>query len=644
MKKESKLWAVTLIALYMVAPAHTNAQQDSSRVSSLDEVVITATKFPKSQSETGKVLSVIDEEQLSRSAGKDLAQVLNEQVGIVIAGANSNPGKDKSVYLRGAKSEYTLVLLDGIPLNDPSSIGGGAFDLRMLPIDQIERIEILKGSQSTLYGTDAIAGVINIITKKKGDKPVGVSGVLSYGSYNTKKANVVVAGTTSIVDYNVGYTHLKTDGISEAKENTDTLDFDKDGFDQNSVQANIGFKPTDNISIRPFVRYSKFDGKYDAGAFQDESNSNYKSDFFNAGVNSQIAFSKGALNLQYGYNKIGRDYTQPDFLEPSIIATTSYTGKFHNAEAFVNYNLAEHFQVLGGVNYQKQKMNMEGSDALKKSSLNMVSPYASFFVKDVQGFSAELGGRFVHHSQFGNTFIYSINPSYLINRKVKLFANYSTGFKTPVIDQLYNKSYGNENLDPEKSKNMEAGVDFAALDNKLNLRATAFSRKITDVMVFTYPDGYVNMDKQKDKGVELEGEFAVTDKIKLKAFYAYVEGDLTTKLSAERDTTYNNLIRRPKHSVGINIGYSVTSNLFISANLKTFGKRNDLFFNSTTFNNDLIALDAYKLLDVYAEYKLLDGKLKIFADARNLLDEDYYETYGYTTMGFNINAGVSFGF
>jgi vitamin B12 transporter len=644
MKKESKLWAVTLIALYMVAPAHTNAQQDSSRVSSLDEVVITATKFPKSQSETGKVLSVIDEEQLSRSAGKDLAQVLNEQVGIVIAGANSNPGKDKSVYLRGAKSEYTLVLLDGIPLSDPSSIGGGAFDLRMLPIDQIERIEILKGSQSTLYGTDAIAGVINIITKKKGDKPVGVSGVLSYGSYNTKKANVVVAGTTSIVDYNVGYTYMKTDGISEAKENTDTLDFDKDGFDQNSVQANIGFKPTDNISIRPFVRYSKFDGKYDAGAFQDESNSNYKSDFFNAGVNSQIAFSKGALNLQYGYNKIGRDYTQPDFLEPSIIATTSYTGKFHNAEAFVNYNLAEHFQVLGGVNYQKQKMNMEGSDALKKSSLNMVSPYASFFVKDVQGFSAELGGRFVHHSQFGNTFIYSINPSYLINRKVKLFANYSTGFKTPVIDQLYNKSYGNENLDPEKSKNLEAGVDFAALDNKLNLRATAFSRKITDVMVFTYPDGYVNMDKQKDKGVELEAEFAVTDKIKLKAFYAYVEGNLTTKISSERDTTYNNLIRRPKHSVGINIGYSVTSNLFISANLKTFGKRNDLFFNSTTFNNDLIALDAYKLLDVYAEYKLLDGKLKIFADARNLLNEDYYETYGYTTMGFNINAGVSFGF
>lgn len=633
-----------MIALYMAAPACTNAQQDSSRVSSLDEVVITATKFPKSQSETGKVLTVIDEEQLSRSAGKDLAQLLNEQVGIVITGANSNPGKDKSVYLRGAKSEYTLVLLDGIPLNDPSSIGGGAFDLRMLPIDQIERIEILKGSQSALYGTDAIAGVINIITKKKGDKPVGVSGVLSYGSYNTKKANAVVAGTTNVFDYNVGYTYLKTDGISEAKDVTDTLNFDKDGFDQNSVQANIGFKPTDNISIRPFVRYSKFDGKYDAGAFYDDENSSYKSDFFNAGLNSQIAFSKGAVNIQYGYNKIGRDYIQPDFIDPTIIGTTSYTGKFHNAEAFVNYNLAEHFQVLGGVNLQHQKMTVEGLEAPKESSLHTLSPYASFFVSNLQGFSAELGGRLVHHSQFGNTFIYSINPSYLINRTIKLFANYSTGFKAPVIDQLYNASYGNENLDPEESKNLEAGFDFAVMNNKLNLRATAFSRKIEDAIIFTFPAGYVNMDKQNDKGVEIETEFAVTDKIKVRAFYAYVDGELTTKLTETRDTTYNNLIRRPKHSVGINIGYAITYNLFVSANLKTFSKRNDLFYNNTTYMNDLVSMGAYQLLDIYAEYKFLDGRLKIFTDLRNLLDEDYYETYGYTTMGFNINAGVSFGF
>ena len=127
MKKEKKVWAITLIVLWWLAPNQSNAQQDSIRT--LGEVVVTATKFPKSQAETGKVLTVIDETQLQRSAGKDIAQLLNEQVGLVINGANSNPGKDKAVYLRGAGTQYTLILLDGIPVNDPSGVGG-AFDLR----------------------------------------------------------------------------------------------------------------------------------------------------------------------------------------------------------------------------------------------------------------------------------------------------------------------------------------------------------------------------------------------------------------------------------------------------------------------------------------------------------------------------------
>ncbi len=142
MKKEIKVWAMTMIAFWYWAPNQTLAQPDSIPATTLREVVVTATKFPKNVSETGKVLTVIDQEQLARSGGKDLSQVLNEQVGLVINGANSNPAKDKSVFLRGAAGKYTLILIDGIPVNDPSGIDG-AFDLRLLYIDQIERIEIL---------------------------------------------------------------------------------------------------------------------------------------------------------------------------------------------------------------------------------------------------------------------------------------------------------------------------------------------------------------------------------------------------------------------------------------------------------------------------------------------------------------------
>ena len=132
--------------------------QDTS-YKSLDEVVFTASKFSQKQSATGKVVSVITQQQLQRSQGKDLSQLLNEQTGLSISGANSNPGKDKSIFFRGASSNYTIILLDGVPLIDPSGVGG-SFDIRLIPLAEIERIEILKGSQATLYGSSAIAGVI----------------------------------------------------------------------------------------------------------------------------------------------------------------------------------------------------------------------------------------------------------------------------------------------------------------------------------------------------------------------------------------------------------------------------------------------------------------------------------------------------
>ncbi|HMR93018.1 MAG TPA: TonB-dependent receptor plug domain-containing protein, partial [Chitinophagaceae bacterium] len=146
-----------LVVAAIIISSRLLAQQDTL-ISTLEDITVTATRFPKKQSETGKVVTTISQHDLQRAGGKDLAQLLNEQAGFSINGANSNPGKDKQVYLRGAKTNYTLVLLNGIPVNDPTGVGG-AFDLRMFPVEQIERIEIVKGAQSTLYGSEAVAGV-----------------------------------------------------------------------------------------------------------------------------------------------------------------------------------------------------------------------------------------------------------------------------------------------------------------------------------------------------------------------------------------------------------------------------------------------------------------------------------------------------
>src|SRR6187399_1564399 len=279
------------------------AQQDTT-VKAMDELVITANKYPNKTSLTGKVLTIISREQLERSGGKDLSQILTEQAGVYIGGANSNAGKDKSLYLRGAKGEHTLITIDGVPVYDPSGIGSN-FDIRNLSVDQIERIEILKGSQSTLYGSDAIAGVINIITKKVGVKSFSGNGLLSYGSNNSLRANAGINGKKGIVDYDLAYSLFDTKGINET---ISPAPADKDGYQQNSLQAGIGIQAGKNVRIQPYFRYNKIDGDFDQGAFTDELDNTFTQKSYQAGVKSEFEFGKAKLNVLYNYNHIERVY------------------------------------------------------------------------------------------------------------------------------------------------------------------------------------------------------------------------------------------------------------------------------------------------------------------------------------------------
>lgn len=633
MKKEKRVWAIALIALGSLAPGLAIAQQDSIKSFDLDEVVITATKFPKSRSETGKILTVIGSDVLQRSEGKDLSQLLNEQVGLVINGANSNPGKDKSVYLRGAKSEYTIFLVDGIPMNDPSG-AGGAFDPRMFSLDQLERIEILKGSQSTLYGSDAIAGVINLITKKEGGKPFGGSATIGYGSYNMLKGSGSIQGSTSIADYHIGYSHISATGISEAKDINHVGGFDKDGFDQNSVNVSTGFKITPSLTLTPFFRFTNYEGDFDGGAFTDD-NSTYTSTLINPGLSSQYKLTKGAINFLYGYNSTDRKFDGP--FGPSV-----YKGRFDNTDLFFNYDLCKSIQLLTGINYQNLKM-IDASLTNAEPDAQLISPYASLFLHNLGGIALELGGRYNHHSKYGSNTTFSLNPSYNINNSIKVFLNYSTGFKAPTLQQLYGAFGANEDLKPERSENIEAGLDVLKKNN-IGARLTFFNRSIKDVIIYTYATGNINLNEQKDYGLELEPSFKVSDKVDVRAYYAFVDGEVTTKENG-KDSTYYNLFRRPKHTFGLNIGVQAGSKLFVSLNAKSFSKRKDLFFDPDNFYTaEQVSLDSYILVDIYAEYKMVSNHLKFFVDLRNILNQDYSEVYGYNTMGFNMNAGFNFRF
>ncbi|MEO5946976.1 MAG: TonB-dependent receptor [Chitinophagaceae bacterium] len=633
--------------------------QDST-ASSLDEVVLTANKYPNKTSLTGKVVTIITREQLERSGGKDLSQLLTEQAGIFIGGANSNTGKDKSVYLRGAGVGHTLITIDGIPVYDPSGIGSN-FDIRNLPLSNIERIEILKGSQSTLYGSDAIAGVINIITKKSSAKTIAGNALLSYGSNETVRANAGMNGKSGMIDYNATLSFHNTKGINETIALNNTTPTDKDGFQQTGIQLGLGIRPSAKIYIQPFFRYSNIKGDIDQGAFTDELDYTYEQKSWQAGVRNEFSIGKSKLNILYNYNNINRLYTDDSVKSRNGYDTWSqgsYTGSEHFADAYIHIPLSNQIKLTTGVDYRSSKSDQS------YSSVGFFGPYKSEYAKDslhqnqfgiytamnwnaASGFNLELGSRINFHSEYGSYAVFNINPSYFINKKIKLFANISSAYRTPSLYQLFSE-YGNTTLKPEKGITTEGGLQYFSADNKFTSRAVAFSRNVKDVIFFyfnssTFQSQYINQDKQKDHGFELETSYKINKGTTIKAFYTYVTGEITTQKNG-KDTTYNNLLRRPKSSIGINIGSQLCKNFYISTNLMSVGKRNDTYFDNTTFATVNTTLKNYVLWDIYAAYGLLKNKLKLFADLRNITGSQYTEISGFNTLGFNGSGGIRFTF
>jgi len=621
MKKKIFVVAAVLIGSHLLA-------QEDTTSKTMDVVVITANKFPQKQSGTGKVVSIITKEQIEKSGGKDLSQLLNEQTGIIVNSATSNPGKDKSLFLRGATSAYTLILLDGVPLNDPTGVGG-TFDLRLLSLDNIERIEILKGSQSTLYGSNAVAGVINIISKKPfGTKPT-LNGLLNFGSYNSFKGNAHVSQKVKWLEYDVNYTYNTTDGISEAKDTTGNANFDKDGFTEHAVQVITGINVTDRLKFSPYYRFTEFKGGYDADAFIDAPN-HYSASLVNTGLTGHYIYNAGTIHFDYGYDLTKRDYL-------SQYGEYLTKGKFQHAEAYVDHHLSKNVQLLAGLNFQSYRIDVPDT------ANNIISPYASLFLKTNKGFNVELGGRFNHHNQYGNNFTYSFNPSYLIRDRIKLFVNITSGFRMPSITELFGPYGSNANLKPEKSTTQEAGLQAALCNKKLQITVTGYNRDGKDVIIYDFTTNqYENRDKQHDYGAELEASCTVGKNIVIKINYAYVDGKITQKLTG-KDTTYYNLIRRPKNNAHLFVSYQATKNLFLSTALQMTGQRIDTYFDPVSFLSSTVDLKAYALWNAYAEYRFLDKRLTVFVDVKNIMNnKDYYEVYGFGVQGINVTGGIRF--
>jgi vitamin B12 transporter len=351
----------------------------------------------------------------------------------------------------------------------------------------------------------------------------------------------------------------------------------------------------------------------------------------NAGAIATYSLPHGTLTANYGYS-----YSKRKIIDQW--GTTFYRGQFNSGELYLVQDLIDKVKFLAGVNYQTYRL-LDTTLDKKNPQTNIVSPYLSLFIQDLQGLNLEVGGRYNHHSEFGERFTYNISASYLIAGNYKVFANVSSGFRAPTVNDLFGPiNFGsNPDLKPETSTNFEAGAQASTSDKTLQVTATGFYRDIKNLITYV-GTRLINIDKQKDKGVELEASVKPNEKWTVKASYMFVTGNLHQTRSG-KDTSFYNLVRRPKHTITGTVGYQATQHLYISLSAQSLGKRTDLYFDPFTYASSQVNLKAYTLLNAYAEYKLIGDKLRLFIDAKNLTDTDYTEVYGYNAPGINVNGG-----
>ncbi len=624
-------------------------------IDSLNPIVITANKYPQKQSQTGKVLTIIGQQQLEKSGGKNLGELLNTAVGTTIVGNSNVAGTNQTISIRGSSAGNVLLLIDGVPANDPSVITN-YFDLNFFSLDQIERIEILKGGQSTLYGSDAVAGVVNIITKK-GEAKLKVYGNFTAGSYNTLKESVGLGKQTGQFDYSINYTHIGSDGFSAAYDKNKTGNFDKDGFDDHAVNGRFGFKMGKKIRTHFSGTYNYYKTDLDASAFTDEKDYTVKNKNKQAGAGIVYQFNrnKGGVHLNYNFNRTERNYLDDSIHKSSPYVDYSkanYIGRTHFAELYSNLIL-DNFEVLAGIDYRLHNTDQDYfssgpfgpyAPVPLHAEMNQLSPYASVILKTESGFNAEAGARWNKHSEYGSNVSFTFNPFYLAYKKFKVFGNLYSAFKTPTLYQLFDPSAGNPALDPEKGIIGEAGIEVFSV-KKTWFRVTGFYRNTKDAILYTFNPStfaslYLNAGQQTNYGAELEARYS-SGKVTITGNYTYTDGKTTAAFDGTgtpigKDTTYYNLYRIPKSTINVNVGVQVTKVFYYSVVMRSVSNREEFIYGSMPE-----ILKAYFTVDVYGEYKF--GKnAKIFLDLKNFFNQQYTDILGYNSRKFNFTTGVSF--
>ncbi|MEZ4598195.1 MAG: TonB-dependent receptor [Syntrophotaleaceae bacterium] len=610
----------------------------------LEPVVITATRLETPAREVASSVTVITEEEIKQKQQPDVLEILRTVPAVDVV-QSGGLGQQTSVFMRGANSEHTLVLLDGIELNDPST-PSRFFDFANLTTDNIERIEIVRGPESTLYGSDALGGVINIITKKGQGKPrVTVSA--EGGSYETYQGKIGLNGGNDLVNYSLFASYLDTNGISAAA--TDYDNDERDGYNNFTASTRIGLTPTENFDLDVILRFTDAESDLDAFNGPGGDDPNYRSDYQALAFRTQARF---LLLNEVWEPKIGfslTDYDRDtrddiDAVQPFNFVRSSFKSNLYKIDWQNNLYLHKTNTLTAGIEYEKEKVDVKDlqswMDPLIPKEYDESTDTTGYYLQDQiklwESFFTTLGLRHDEHEEFGSHTTYRIASTYIFNQTgTKVRASWGTGFKAPSLAQLYDPSSGNPDLDPEKSKGWDVGIDQTFWDNRVSVSLTYFENDFEDLIIneivsfSPFITTYRNVNEAETKGIEAGLNLIPLTNLILNFNYTYTD--------TKDKETGDELLRRPRNKFSVNINYKFLDRGDANITILHVGEREDFI------GFEVGELESYTVVNLAASYKL-SNNFRIFGRADNLFDEDYEEVWGYGTPGISGYAGAEYTF
>ncbi len=586
------------------------ADEDEGDEGAAEAITVTATGLFTRVENTGQAVTVIGRDEIEAVQGADITRVLARAPGVSFS-RNGPPGAFTGVRVRGGDAEQLLVLIDGVRVADPASPSGG-FDFGTLTTGTVGKIDLLRGSNSTIWGSDAVAGVLDISTRGRS----GLAGSVEYGARDTLFANATGGLSEDAYFAGLSASYFRTDGFSSAAAGTEP-----DGFEQFTLGGSVFVDLTDQLELFANTRYANSDIDIDG----------FPAPNYTLGDTAETQETEqlsGALGLAY-YGQdltLRASYALADTARDNFDPTVGSDPLFTSDGNSQNLSLRGEYRLIGGLTLAFGG-NREWSEYKTDSDTGEDATITGAYVQAgwvLGGLAAHVGARVDDHDRFGSAASFGGDVSYRVGGGWRLRASVGEGFKAPTLYQLYSP-YGNLDLQPEQSTSADFGVEHGVRGSDFHAALTLFRRDSENLIGFDNATfTYANIARARAQGVEAELGVDLAPSLRLAGVYSLVD--------TENRATDNELARRPRHSATLFADWRTPLGLVIGGDLRLVG---DSFDNAA----NTVRLEGYEVFDLRASYPFGDS-VELFGRVENVFDEEYQTAAGYGSAGRGAFLGV----